>query len=98
MPRGASEWLDVVMGMQATFVEHLRVECADERMQLPSLREEKTAVRGYSRMRAEDMVERRDVHPLGIAKGGHSVNWLRRPSNTVWRDCATAVARGATAS
>src|SRR5258708_32654533 len=54
-------------GMQATFVEHLRVECADERMQSPSLREEKTAVRGHPRVRAEDMVEPRDVHRLRLA-------------------------------
>lgn len=29
------------------------------------------------------------------AKSGHSVDWLRRPSNAVWRDSATADARGA---
>src|SRR5258707_15890976 len=53
--------------MQATFVEQLRVKCADERMQSPGLREEKTAVCRDSRVRTQNVIERRDVDPVGMA-------------------------------
>src|SRR4051794_34216209 len=53
--------------MQATFVEQLRVKCADERMQSPSLREEETAIRWNGSMRTQNVIERRDGDPVGMA-------------------------------
>src|SRR5580692_11389987 len=53
--------------METTVIEHLRIECADEWVQSPSLREEKTAICGYSSMRTEDVVEGGDVDTVGMA-------------------------------
>ena len=54
-------------GLQAAFVEHLRVECANERMQSPSLREKKTAIRRNGSVRSQDMIEGRDAYAVGMA-------------------------------